>query len=343
MKNFELSPEEIKKLRFAHRLEKRKSKAYRINAVILLGTGWTVKQVAEALLLDEDTLSNYIKKYKEGGFSNLLKTLHQGSKPLLNQAQIVSLCAELDQKIYTTTLSIREFCEANFGVQYSNSGMVTLLHRLGYTYKKPKLVPGNADHQAQEEFIKFYLDFVEKKKEDELVFFIDGVHPQHNSLPGHGWIRKGEDRELKSNTGRSRFNIHGAMNADTFETTIVASESNINDESTISLFEQLELLYPYAKKIHIILDNAKYHFSQLVRDYVSNSKINLVFLPAYSPELNLIERLWKVFKKNVIYNKYYEKFDAFKKACLDFFGNQKIYYAEISSIMGEGLEALSLD
>jgi transposase len=88
MKNFELSPEEIKKLRFAHRLEKRKSKAYRINAVILLGTGWTVKQVAEALLLDEDTLSNYIKKYKEGGFSNLLKTLHQGSKPLLNQAQI---------------------------------------------------------------------------------------------------------------------------------------------------------------------------------------------------------------------------------------------------------------
>jgi len=87
MRNFELFPEEIKKLRFVH-AEKRKSKAYRINAVILLGTGWTVKQVAEALLLDEDTLSNYIKKYKEGGFSNLLKTLHQGSKPLLNQAQI---------------------------------------------------------------------------------------------------------------------------------------------------------------------------------------------------------------------------------------------------------------
>ena len=73
MKNFELSPEEIKALRFAHKKERRNvSKAYRINAVILLGTGWTVQQVAEALLLDEDTLSNYIKKYKEGGFSNLL-------------------------------------------------------------------------------------------------------------------------------------------------------------------------------------------------------------------------------------------------------------------------------
>ena len=101
MKNFTLPPEEIKKLRHAHRLEKRKSKAYRINAVILLGSGWTVQQVAEALLLDEDTLSNYIKKYKEGGFLNLLKTLHQGSKPLLNETQTSQLCEELDRTTYS--------------------------------------------------------------------------------------------------------------------------------------------------------------------------------------------------------------------------------------------------
>ena len=71
MKNFELSAEEVKILRLALKKERRNvSKAYRINAVILLGAGWTVKQVAEVLLLDEDTLSNY--KYREGGFSNLL-------------------------------------------------------------------------------------------------------------------------------------------------------------------------------------------------------------------------------------------------------------------------------
>ena len=342
MKNFELSPEEIKALRFAHKKERRNvSKAYRINAVILLGTGWTVEQVAEALLLDEDTLSNYIKKYKEGGFSNLLKTLHQGSKPLLNQAQISQLCEELDRTTYLTTLSIRAFIEKAFGVQYSQSGATNLLHQLGFTYKKPKLVPANADKQAQDEFIKFYLDFMEKKPTDEIVFFADGVHPQHNSLPGHGWIRKGEDRELKSNTGRSRFNIHGAMNAETFETTIVASESNIDHESTIALFVQLLHLYPFAKKIHVILDNAKYHYSKEVKGFASKNRINVVYLPAYSPELNLIERLWKVFKKNVIYNKYYEKYDSFKQACLDFFGNQKKYLDQISSIMGDGLEALS--
>ncbi len=341
MKNFELSPEEIKALRFAHKKERRNvSKAYRINAVILLGSGWTVKQVSEALLLDEDTLGNYIKKYKEGGFSNLLKTLHQGSKPLLNQAQSRELCNELEQNMHLTTLSVRNFVQESFGITYSQSGMVNLLHQLGFTYKKPKLVPAYADEQAQEEFLKFYLDFMEKKPENEVVFFADGVHPQHNSLPGYGWIRKGLESELKSNTGRSRLNIHGAMNAETFETTIVASESNIDRESTIALFIQLLMFYPSAKKIHIILDNAKYHYSSEVREFASKNKINIVYLPAYSPELNLIERLWKVFKKNVVYNKFYEKFESFKNACLDFFANQKNHMGQIRSIMGDGLEAL---
>jgi transposase len=343
MKDFELSPKEITVLRAAHKKERLNvNKAYRINAVILLGSGWTLKQVSEALLLDEDTLSNYVTKYKEGGFSNLLKTLYQGSNPLLNEAQLLKLCEELDRTTHLTTLSIRAFIEGTFGVTYSQSGVTNLLKQLGFTYKKPKLVPASADKQAQEDFLKFYLDFMENKPSDELVFFADGVHAQHNSLPSYGWIRKGEDRELKSNTGRSRFNIHGAMNAETFETTIVSSESNIDRESTITLLNQLQILYPFAKKIHVILDNAKYHYSKEVRDFVSNSKINLVYLPAYSPELNLIERLWRVFKKNVLYNKYYEKFDFFKKACLDFFRNQRKYLGQISSIMGDGLESLSI-
>lgn len=138
---------------------------------------------------------------------------------------------------------------------------------------------------------------MEKKPVDEVVFFADGIHSQHNSLPGYGWIRIGEDRELKSNTGRSRFNIHGAINAETFETTIVASEINIDYESTLSLFEQLLILYPFAKKIHVVLDNAKYHYSKSVMAFASTSRINIVYLPAYLLELNLIERLWKVLKK----------------------------------------------
>ena len=77
------------------------------------------------------------------------------------------------------------------------------------------------------------------------------------------------------------------------------------------------------------------------QEQVKNSKIKLVFLPTYSPELNLIERLWKVFTKHVLKNRFYEKFDAFIKACFGFFKNQNRYRDEIESIMGSGLEGLT--
>ncbi|MDB6095954.1 MAG: transposase [Francisellaceae bacterium] len=168
--------------------------------------------------------------------------------------------------------------------------MTNLLHSLGYIYKKPKLILACSDEQLKKFFIRFYLDNMENKPSDELVFFADVVPSQHNILPDYGWIRKGENRELKSNNGRSRFNIHAAMNVGRFKTTVVTSESNLDQESTVALLNQLLILYPYAKKMLNILDNAKYHCSKGDRDFAEKN-INLVYLPAYSPELNMIESL----------------------------------------------------
>lgn len=344
MKGFILAPEEIQELRAFHkeamRLKDVKS-AYKINAVILLGSGWSLDEVAVALLLDDDTIRNYICRYKEGGLNNLLETYHKGSQPKLSDKQLSELCDELNNIIYKTTKEICAYIKNTFGETYTVSGITDLLHRLGYVYKKPKLKPGEADIEKQEFFLKEFEKFMRNKAENEAVFFVDAVHPVHNSVAGYGWIKKGIEKELKSNTGRVRLNIHGAMNAETYETTIIASEENINTDSTIQLFEYLESLYPLAVAIYVILDNAKYHFSGAIQEWVKNSRIKLVFLPAYSPELNLIERLWKVFKKNVLYNKYYEKCADFKKACIGFFENQEKYYDEIESIMGNGLEALA--
>ena len=143
---------------------------------------------------------------------------------------------------------------------------------------------------------------------------------------------------MKSNSGRDRLNVHGAMNAETFETTVVVSKANVNGDSTIALFESLEVVYPLAESIYVILDNAKYHYSAPVMDYVENSRIKLVFLPSYSPNLNLIERLWKFFKKKVLYNTYYEKIEDFRKACIKFFRSINSYWDELASIMSGGFE-----
>jgi transposase len=343
MKGFTLSPEEITELHVAlHAAKKNNIKdAYKINAVILLGSDWSIEEVVDALFLDDETVRCCASKYKEGGLNKLLETFYVGSKPKLSDGQISQLCVELEKKIYLSTKEICAFVRTAFCIDYTVSGMTNLLHRMDYVYKKPKLVPANADHEAQEIFIAQFNEFMENKKDSEAVFFVDGVHPVHNSLAGYGWIKKGQERELKSNTGRDRLNIHGAMNAETYETTIISSEDSINTDSTIQLFEYLEQLYPLASIIYIILDNAKYHFSGIVQEWLKSSRIKLIFLPSYSPELNLIERLWKVFKKNVLYNRFYETYADFKQSCIGFFEKQHEHYEEISSIMGYGLEALA--
>lgn len=344
MKGFQLTAEEIQELRAAHKgaLNRKDGKAaYKINSVILLGSDWSIEEVAEALLLDNETLRSYVKKYKEGGFKALIETFHIGGFSKLSSEQVSQLCEEINKKIYVSTKDICFYVQQQFDITYTISGMTDLLHRLDYVYKKPKLVPAKPDLEAQEIFLQQFNEFMKNKNENELVVFVDAIHPVHNTVASHGWIRKGKQKELESNSGRSRLNIHGAMNAETFETTIIASEDSINTESTILLFEQLENFYPLATFIYVILDNAKYHFSYEVQEWIKNSRIRLAFLPAYSPELNLIERLWKVFTKHILRNKYYVTFDNFKKACFGFFKNQNKYRDEIESIMGAGLEGLT--
>lgn len=336
MKEFKLTAMELQELYAAHKAARCvcARDAYKINAIILLGSGWEIDEVATALLLDDETLRSYIKKYKAYGIEGILKTNYRGSECQLNEEQLCKLRKELDTNIHTVTDSIIDFIKREFSIEYSKSGITDFLHRLGYVYKKPKLVPGKMDTQAQEEFIDYYEDFMLNKSPDTEVFFADGVHPEHNTTAAYGWIKKGEERPLKTNSGRQRINIHGALNIETLETVIVENEK-VNSESTIELLEKIEEACPASPKIYVILDNARYHYSALVKEYLTTSRIELIFLPTYSPNLNLIERLWRFFKKKVLHNTYYETFKEFKASCMNFFEGIDAYKNELKALLSE--------
>ncbi len=210
---------------------------------------------------------------------------------------------------------------------------------MGYTpYKKPKLVPGNPNREAQEDFVQYDEAFMENKDNNVEVLFLDGVHPEHNTMAAYGWIKKGETRKLKTNSGRQRLNLHGAINIETMEMTLIESDT-INRDSTVQLLEILDQTYFNSKAIIVILDNAKYHYSEAVRDLVEkSSRLRRVYLPTYSPELNLIERVWRYFKKNVLYNKYYENLAEFRNATIRFFQNFGDYADDLESLLGGGFE-----
>jgi len=231
------------------------------------------------------------------------------------------------------------YVEERWNIHYTESGMTDLLHRLGYVYKKPKLVPGKASAQAQEAFLDDYEKLKENKAEEDVILFMDAVHPQHNPVMASGWIKQGKDFQICSNTGRQRLNINGAVSLDTLNL-VMRYDDTINAQSTIKLFEQIEIAYPGATKITVICDNARYYRSKLVRAYIEDSRIELMFLPPYAPNLNLIERYWKYFKKNILYNQYYETFKEFKQACIGFFENTDEHHSSLRSLLTENFQII---
>ena len=161
--------------------------------------------------------------------------------------------------------------------------MAALLRRLGLVFKQPSIVPGKADPELQADFIEYYNRLRGSMSKNDKLYFLDGVHPQHNSQAGHGWIRKGFDKELKSNSGRKRVNLNGALDVDTHEV-VIREDKTLNAHSTISLFKQIEARNPSAKKIVLVVDNALYYYNGDVIDYINHSScLELVYLPAYSP------------------------------------------------------------
>jgi len=203
-------------------------------------------------------------------------------------------------------------------------------------------VPGKANEEAQREFLEELAKLKKKIKPEDKLYYVDGVHPQHNSLPSYGWLPKGEETKLKSNTGRQRANINGALNADTHEV-IIQETVTLNAETTIKFFKQIENKNKDAKSIYLILDNAGYYKGEKIREYLKTSKIKLIFLPPYAPNLNLIERLWKFFKKKILYNRYYKTFAEFRDACLGFFkkSNLRKFKKELNSLLIDNFQIVS--
>ena len=168
-------------------------------------------------------------------------------------------------------------------------------------------------------------------KEDE-IYFVDGVHPLHNSINCNGWIKKGTEKAIKSNTGRDRLNINGVCNVAKIDV-IIHEDVSVNAQSTIALLDKI-LIHQPKGMIHIIADNARYYRSALVSEYIKkNPRINLFFLPPYSPNLNLIERLWRFYKKEILYDTYHTTFSDFKNASINFFENIKNHHNELLTLL----------
>jgi len=251
----------------------------------------------------------------------------------LTPDQEATLAGWLEKQFCRSACEVRAHIAAEFGIIYSHSGCLKLLRRLGFEYRKPKALPRVADEAKQREFIAFYEDLMNSLPADEAVYFADAVHPEYQTKPAFGWVRKGSRAAVKTTAGRGRVNIHGAISLENFDAPFVEPVT-VDGDSAVKLLAKIEASNPDKSNIHVIWDNASYHRCETVRKWLSRPgcRIHLIQLPAYCPHLNpasqrmlafacrpAIERLWAVMHTHVTHNRFYATQRQFADAILNFF------------------------
>ena len=208
MKFERLSKEQKEKLESRHRQESDGRVRDRIKGVLLKNEGWSNKEIAQALRIHEETVSEHLKEWLT---EEKLKPENGGSYSKLNEEETKRLNKHLSDITYTKVIDICRYVEEVFGVYYTVSGMTKWLKKNKFSYKKPKEVPAKADVLKQEEFIGKYLELVEKTEGNEPILFIDSAHPTMATKVVRGWIKRGEDKPIRQTASRTRVNIMGAI------------------------------------------------------------------------------------------------------------------------------------
>jgi transposase len=341
VEKIKLSSEEKAELKRLHRTLKDRKSSDRIKAILMLDDGYSGQEIATILLLDENTITAWKTGYlARKNTTNWLFHSCKGYAGKLSECELKAVAQYVEENLISDSKQVQHFILETFEKLYSVNGVIELLNRLGFRYKQTTLVPAKHNPELQKEFKTAYDEFSQNLKEDEALFFLDAVHPQHNTSCTHAWIKVGQQKQIKSNSGRKRLNIIGAYNP--FTQDIVFDEHDtINSESVIGFFHKIEISHPNKSSIFVVADQAPYFKHKAVKKYLETSRIELISLPTYSPNLNLIERLWKLMRKKIINSPYYEKFKDFKAAIFGFLkNNSPAFKQELQRFIGFKLHLL---
>lgn len=307
------------------RQTKDKHEHTRLCVILARSEGMSIESIAQAHRISVQSVYRYLAEYETEE-----KTKHDqrgGSESKLNKLQTQELIEHLQEITYLHAKQISSYVQDKYGVTYSVAGMTFWLKTQGFVYKEPIKVPGKLDPEKQEEFIKVYEALKKSLQGNEELYFMDAVHPEFQSKGVCGWIKSGEVKTLPTTSAQYRMHFIGALALEGMK--VFAQEfETVDADSMIAFFKDLEKSSD-ASTIHIICDNGRSNKNKKVDMYLETSRIKVHYLPPYSPNLNPIERLWRVLREKKTYNKCYEKFADFKIAI------RKFFFEEISKMKNE--------
>lgn len=335
MIQIEFTEEEIKALHYEHLHNPHPRVRQRCEVVYLKALGFSHQEIGRITRLSQPTIRSYLEMCREGGLEKLkkLKELNFFAPTSELDEHREMLKAEFEANPPCTINEAIERIEKLTGLRRSPTQAREFLKSLGMKRLKVGHIPAKADPEQQAEFLEKELQprLEEAQQGKRHVFFMDAAHFVLQPFLGFLWCFTRVF--IQAPSGRQRLNVLAALHATTHQLVTVVNEGYINAETAATLLRQLASAFGNLP-ITIVLDNARYQHCRMIIELAAQLGIELLFLPPYSPNLNLIERLWRFVKKECLYSKYYADFACFKKAILECLSEtQNKHKAKLASLL----------
>lgn len=305
----------------------------RLLTIVLKALGLPHGEISELSHCHPNSVTNYIRRFNEGGLEDLLVDNRHGIAPGFAGME-EDLCDSLSGEPIMNSAHAAMLMEGVCGWPVSCSTAIRWMRALGMRFRKPMAIPAKADPVGQVNFLVgtlmplLQMAILGRCK----VFFMDAAHFLHGPSTAACWSFA--RAMVKAPSGRHRHNVLAALDPIAKLLAAVTESAYVNAQSVIALMRELRLANP-GKPIHLVLDNARYQRCDAVFKAARKFRIHLVYLPPYSPNLNLIERFWKLLRKKVLNNRYYQTFADHAKAIDDFIQeiNAAMHAQEMDSLI----------
>jgi transposase len=341
MKAIDLTPEQWKEINRRRKQTPERRIYERLTAVLAVAAGRTRADVADLLGVSLTQLGDWLRVFRNQGLDALCTLHNQGDPGNLTAPQVEQLQNEIHTGRFRNSDQIRHWLEETFGVRYTSSGVKQLLKRIGASYHKVTGFLWKADPDKQHEFVSHY----ERQKaaarrpgaKRTRRYFVDACHPLWGlELVYACWLLVGQRFLAGMGSGRKRLSILGAYCPDDQEyLDLRLTRENINGEQFVNLLRLLRATHPETERFVLYLDRAKYYGSPVVKAWLGRHReFQLEPLPTYSPNLNLIERLWKFLRKKAL-SRWHPTFEAMQEAVSAVLDHLEDYRPELATLMME--------
>ena len=313
----------------------------RLTAVLAVAAGTTREEVADLLGVSLTQLSEWLRVYRNEGLEALCTLHNKGDPGNLTPHQVEQLKAHVRTACFRNSDQIRDWIAATFRVKYSPTGVKDLLKRIGVTYHKVSGFLWKGDPDKQQAFVKRVARHKREAKRPGAPrtrrYYVDACHPIWGlDLVFSCWLLRGQRFLVGMGSGRKRLNILGGYCPDDHEYVDVRlTRDNINGAQFVNFLRLLRSLHPETEYFILYVDGARYYDNPIVREWLRrHPEFHLSQIPAYSPNVNLIERLWKFMRAKALC-KWHKTFDDMQTAVSEVLDHLEDYRIELSTLMTE--------